>query len=205
MCGGSYSAWDTPRQLLPVRGEPIVARTIRLLRESGADDIAISTNDERFEALGVPILRHDNDMRVEGEAVIGCWANAFYPTEEPACYLMGDVIYSPEAIDKIVKTPTDSIRFFASAPPFALKYIKNWAEPFAFKVEDQRRFRAAVAFVIANAETGIFRRPPIAWELWQVIRGKDVREIDYHSYDVINDYTCDVDYPSDIGQIERFV
>ena len=45
MCGGTYKKWETPRQLTKVCGEPIVARTIRLLREQGVDDIAISSNN----------------------------------------------------------------------------------------------------------------------------------------------------------------
>ena len=59
MCGGTYG--EKPKYLLMVRGECIVERTIRLLRECGAEDIAISTNDDRFEWLGVPILKHEND------------------------------------------------------------------------------------------------------------------------------------------------
>ena len=39
MCGGRYQQWQTPRQLIKIRGEPIVARTIRLLRENGITDI----------------------------------------------------------------------------------------------------------------------------------------------------------------------
>ena len=42
MCGGIYKKWETPRQMLPINGEPIVARTIRLLRENGIKDIASS-------------------------------------------------------------------------------------------------------------------------------------------------------------------
>lgn len=203
MCGGNYADWETPRQLLEVRGEPIVARTIRLLRDEDVSDIAISSGDPRFEAFGVPVLRHENGMTVSGEEMTGCWADAFYPMTEPACYLMGDVVFSPAAIRAIVGTDTDSIRFFASAPPFSPLFIKQWAEPFAFKVADQARFRAAIDFVKANVNTGIFRRPPIAWELWQVIRGRNVREIDYGSVTAINDYSCDVDNPADRDRIER--
>ncbi len=205
MCGGSYAEWETPRQLVKICGEPILARSIRLLREYGVKDIAISTNDARFEVFGLPILHHDNSMSVEGERVSGCWARAFYPMEEPACYLMGDVVFSPEAMRTIVETETDSIRFFASRPPLSPLFIKEWAEPYAFKVRDQKRFRAAIDFVEANVDTGIFRRHPIAWELWQVIQGKDVREIDYSTVTEINDYTCDVDHAADAAAIERMI
>lgn len=202
MCGGQYNGWETPRQMTLIHDEPVVARTIRLLKEAGVDDIAISTNDIRFEQFGVPILFHENNFVGNAESG-GSWVEAFYPSSDPVCYLMGDVVFSPAAIKKIVKTKTDSIQFFASAPPFSFDYIKPYAEPFAFKVQDQVKFRAAIEYVKANEDTGIFSRRPIAWELWQVINGENVRQINYHNYCVINDYTCDIDTMGDAINIER--
>lgn len=203
MCGGDYKVWDIPRQMTKIRGEPIVARTIRLLRMCGVNNIAISTHDERFSRFDVQLLRHENGFGHKNGGVTGAWAEAFYPMNEPACYIMGDVVFSPEAIRTIVDTHTCGIQFFASCPPFSPMYTKKYAEPFAFKVFDQERFRAAIEYVKANVNTGIFTRHPIAWELWQVIRGRDVREIDYGSYVAINDYTCDIDNPEDVEKIER--
>lgn len=202
MCGGSYPLWSTPRQLTEIKGEPIVARTIRLLREAGAEDIAISGNADIFGRFGVPVLFHFNDFDTNGR---GSWVEAFFPTEEPACYIMGDVVFSPDAIRSIVHADTDSIQFFASAPPFAGNYIKPYAEPFAFKVVDQKRFREAIKYVKANEGTGLFHRRPISWELWQVINGEDVNIINYTNYYRINDYTCDIDHPSDIKFIEALM
>ena len=203
MAGGEYRHWETPRQLLEIRGEPIIGRTIRLLREANVSEIYISTNDERFERFGVPLLKHNNDMVVSGGVVAaGCWVSAFYPTQEPACYVMGDVVFSPDAIRTIVNTETDGISFFASVPPFSEKYTKQYAEPFAFKVRDQERFRRAIEYVRENAHSGIFSRDPISWELWQVIIGKDPKHINYETIVPINDYTCDVDSPKDVAAIE---
>lgn len=203
MAGGDYKDWETPRQLLEIRGEPIIGRTIRLLREADVSEIYISTNDERFERFGVPLLKHNNDMVVSGGVLAaGCWVSAFYPTQEPACYVMGDVIFSPDAIRTIVNTETDGIIFFASVPPFSEKYTKQYAEPFAFKVRDQERFRRAIEYVRENAHSGIFSRDPISWELWQVIIGKDPKHINFETIVPINDYTCDVDSPKDVAAIE---
>ena len=202
MCGGNYLKWLQPRQLIKICGEPIVARTIRLLRECGVDDIAISTDDERFATLGVPILTHNNEYLEADGCRTGCWVNGFYPMDEPACYILGDVVFSPEAIMIIVSMPVDRVEFFASAPPFAPEYIKDHAEPFAFKVHDQKLFREAINYCRDNATTGIFGRHPIAWELWQVIKDKPVNEIDFYNYVAINDYTCDVDHEKDARRIE---
>ena len=204
MCGGRYNDWITPRQMTKIRGEPVVMRTIRLLKECGVDDIAISTNDGRFLGCGVPVLDFQNNFTVVCGKTLGAWVEAFYPTEKPTCYILGDVVFSPEAIRTIVETETDGIMFFASSPPFPRNgYIKNHAEPFAFKVNDQKRFRAAIDYVKANIDTGVFCRHPIAWELWQVINGWDVNEIDFDSYTAINDYTCDIDTEEDALKIEE--
>lgn len=205
MCGGTYRAWDIPRQLTLIKGEPVVARTIRLLKEVGVDDINISTHDRRFEAFGVPILRHRNNFEDYVDQGGGSWVEAFYPTDEPACYLMGDVVFSPDAIRRIVETHTDGIQFFASCPPFAPNYIKQYAEPFAFKVADQKRFREAIGFVLDNLDNGLFRRRPIAWELWQVINNENVNRINFENYVAINDYTCDIDTKEDAQMIERLM
>lgn len=205
MCGGEYKKWEKPRQLVKIKGEALVARTIRLLRENGVEDIAISTTHDGFEKYGVQILRHDNRYKTtDYEGEIGDWVDAFYPVQEPACYLMGDVFFSPEAIKTIVETETDYIEFFASSPPFDKeRYHKAWAEPFAFKVEDIVDFFASIQQVKLCERMGFFVRRAIAWELWQVIKRTPLNVIDYRNYTAINDYTCDVDDPEDIKFFEE--
>lgn len=187
MCGGDYHT-DRPKQLREVYGMTLVERTITLLRGMSVEDIAISSNDPRFEKFGVPVLNHKNNFGNGGH-----WLEAFYPMNKPCCYLFGDVFYSHNAIRTIVETETDSIEFFASAPPFNPFYLKRWAEPFAFKVVDTRRFRACVNVAIDLAEKEKFNREPIAWELWQVIKGTQLNVINYTNYTAINDYTTDFD------------
>ena len=200
MAGGDYHT-KNPKQLLEYgTGITIIERTIMLLQNAGVDDIAISTNDPRFEWLGLPILHHENNFGNGGH-----WLEAFYPTDEPCCYIFGDVFFSPEAIKTIVNTETNSVEFFASAPPFHPKYIKHWAEPFAFKVQVPDFFRMCVNHAIELADQGIFRREPIAWELWQVIKLTPFNQIRYDNYVAINDYTCDVDNESDLRNLRRML
>lgn len=207
MCGGNYSKWEIPKQLTEICGEPIVARTIRLLSECGIKDIAISSNNDIFTQFGVPILRHDNPWVVKDkDNCDGWWVDAFYPTDEPTTYLFGDVVYSPEAIQTIIETKTDNIEYFASAPPYDPRYFKPYQEPFAFKVMDPEKLRQGIEDCKVNTANGMFWRHPISWELWTSINHgvlKRRRDVYNDRYTAIRDYTCDIDSPSDAEQFER--
>ena len=206
MCGGTYTEFEKPRQLTEVFGETLVGRTIRLLRENGVEDIAISTTMKGFDGFGVPILQHHNDFSViktdKEVRVQGWWVDAFYPADEPVCYLFGDVYFSSQAIQTIVEYTVEDVMFFASGPyAFGLGYIKYWSEPFAFKVEDVKYFQRCIKIIKDRAIDGVFLRHPISWELWQVIRGTEMNVIK-NNYCQINDYTCDIDHPEDARMIE---
>lgn len=200
MCGGRYGD-GIPKQLIKVMGERIVERTARLLRAYGVEDIAISTNNPIFHCTGIPILKHDNDF-VWGKNTHS-WLKAFYPMTEPVCYIFGDVYFSEEAIKTIVQTETESVEFFASSPPFGERYIKNWAEPFAFKVKNTKFFFEKVEECHRYDLEGRFHREAISWELWQVIKNTTLDRINYYNYTAINDYTCDIDDEIEAIEFER--
>ena len=203
MCGGKYENWETPRQLMKIRGEEIVARTVRLLKENGIEDIAISSDNPAFDNFGVPRLEHDNDFSLKDENTY--WMAAFYPTDEPTTYLFGDVVYSPEAIRKIIETETNDIEFFGSCPPYGEGYFKPYQEPFAFKVVDTDHLKQAIIDCKKNDKAGMFWRRPIAWELWTTIKDgvlSEIPDVYKPNYTAINDYTCDVDSIDDAAKIE---
>ena len=68
MAGGHYVKWpDKPKHLVDIKGEPNIARTIRLLKEAGVTDIAISSDNPVFEQFGVPVLKHRNAYTLDWE------------------------------------------------------------------------------------------------------------------------------------------
>ena len=195
---------ETPRSLFRINGETLVRRTIRLLRKAGVTDIAISSTNPIYKKLRVPVLKHRNNYKPDKNGKY-YWLKCFYPIDEPVCYIFGDVYFSPRAIKTIVNTETDDIEFFASAPPFSPEYTKPYAEPFAFKVVNTKRFRRCVNKAMRLQDEGAFDRMPIAWELWQVIKDTRLNYIDYNNYVAINDYTRDLDSPEEVEEFQRIL
>lgn len=207
MCGGSYNYWKVPRQLTEIKGEKLIERTIRLLKENGVEDIVITSLDPRFDNFGVPRIEHNNNFVNEnGKRVKGYWLDAFLPSEEPITYIFGDVYFSEDAIRTIVNTFTNDILFFASRTVNRKDYFKKWQEPFAFKVVNQKKFRNCINICKKEYEKGNCNREPIAWELYRVINGYPInRHIMKKGFIAIDDYTTDIDYIGDIEQLEKII
>ena len=206
MAGGQYNNFETPRQLSVVDGEELVARTIRLLRENGIEDISISSNNPIFKKFNIPVLKHENPYVVSDDCKIvsGQWFDAFYPTDEPVCYIFGDVFFSPEAIKKIVETETEDIELFGSKKPFAYNYIKTHEEPFALKVANQKHLHEAIEKSRELDAQHKFWRKPLVWELFTVIKNVPLQtKRDQYTTDYvgISDYSVDVDKPEDVKKI----
>ena len=92
MAGGNYKdKFEIPKQLLKVNGEILIERTIRLLKQNGIIDIAVSTNNSLFDYLDIEKLRHINEYTHDNperhKKSKNSWLNAYYPTNEPCCYL----------------------------------------------------------------------------------------------------------------------
>lgn len=204
MCGGTYKEFDIPKHLIEINGERLVDRTIRLLREQGIEDIAISSHNKRFDTCGVPRLEHENNYEIENKKEQGYWVNAFYPSEEPICYLYGDVYYSENAIKAIVETETDDVLFFASSIINRPEYFKHWEEPLAFKVVNQKRFRECIDICKKKKDLGETNRDPISWELYRVLNGIDINTHEIKSgFIAINDESTDIDDIEDRNKLEE--
>lgn len=198
MCGGDYKI---PKHFLKVKGERIIDRTIRLLKENGVKDLYLSTNNPAFEELGIPILHHTNRYSYNKS---GNWLDAFYPSNEEITYIYGDVYFSEYAIKKIVETNTNDILFFSSKNVNRPEYFKKWQEPFAFKVVNQERFRKGIEKCRELYQAGKTNREPISWELYRVINKYDINtHIIDKGHIAIDDYTTDVDNENDLIELER--
>lgn len=199
---GGHEGFKEPRQLSKINGERLLDRTIRLLKENGVKDIIVTGRYKLKDVIVYDPLDNDFDYNTES----GYWLNAFSNEFliEPVCFIWGDVYFSENAIKTIVNTDTDSALFFCSYQNKSHRYIKEWDEPFAYKVVDTDLFRTHRDRVKRLFDEGKTERHPIVWELYRSINGIDVNE---HRLEnnvvIINDITCDIDTPGDIKKIEE--
>lgn len=195
--------FEIPRQLTKINGEPLIARTIRLLKENGIEDIIITSCDKRFDNLGArrykPLYNDYNQEDPKSH-----WLKAFpiELMEEPVVYLFGDVYYSENAIKTIIKEDNDDILFFCTYNNDSPKYIKEHDEPLAFKVHNFDKFKFHIDRLIDMWNNDETIRRPITWELYRSINGQDVNVHQMTgNYIAINDESCDIDTKEDIKKL----
>lgn len=199
---GGHEGFKEPRQLSKINGERLLDRTIRLLKENGINDIIVTGTYKLKDVIVYDPLDNDFDYNTES----GYWLNAFSNEflNEPVCFIWGDVYFSENAIKTIVNTDTDSTLFFCSYQNKSHRYIKEWDEPFAYKVVDTDLFRTHRDRVKRLFDEGKTERHPIVWELYRSINGIDVNKHKLtNNVVIINDITCDIDTPGDIKKIEE--
>lgn len=204
MCGGVYDDFKTPKQLSVIKGETLLERTIRLLKENGIDEYYISSNNPIFEKYGT-VLYHDNSYKVENGKITGYWLDAYYPTKEQCIYLHGDVYYSESAIKKILKL-NPKINTFIGNEIARNKEHLNWGEPFGYIVVDQEAFRKGIEKTKQLQDEGKLERGyAISWELYRVLNNLNPNKmyINDDTYLSIDDETIDVDAPYQIEELNR--
>lgn len=207
MCGGFYENFKTPKALTIINGEKLVERTIRLLRENGVENIYISANNDYFDYLGLPILKHENSYRYENGKIHGYWVDAYYPYDKPCVYLHGDVYYSDNAIKKIVNYNACYNTFIGNEIA-RNKEHKNWGEPFGYIVVNQLAFKDGIRLVKEMQDGGYLERGyGISWELYRVLNGLDPNKMYIYdnTYLSIDDETSDIDAPWQIKELDKRV
>lgn len=203
MCGGTYSQFETPKQLALIKGERLVDRTIRLLRENDVTDIYISSNNPIFDTCGVPrLINEKNNWKYETNDN-DYWLDAFYPVTEPVVYIWGDVYFTDEAIKTIVNYKTKRDVLFGTGIA-KNKWHENWGEPFAYIVNNYKAFFRGIEDVKKLYDKGRVKRQPIVWELYRYLHGLDINiQQITDDYVCIDDGTIDIDHPLDIEELNR--
>lgn len=204
MCGGKYSRFEIPKQLSVIKGERLLERTIRLLKENGINEYYISSNNPIFEKYGI-VLYHDNSFEEVNGKVKGYWVDAYYPTKEQCIYLHGDVYYSENAIKKILNL-NPKVNTFIGNEIARNKEHHNWGEPFGYIVVNQEEFRKGINETKQLQDEGKLERGyALSWELYRVLNNLDPNKmyINDDTYLSIDDETIDIDSPYQIEELNN--
>lgn len=113
MADGKGSRWKNyrgmPKHLVKIKGETLLARTVRLIKElDGESEVIITSHDDRYNITGAK--RHEplnNKLEIDRftEELI----------DDDVCFLYGDTYYTREAMKIIVEEKNDSLLFFGNS------------------------------------------------------------------------------------------
>lgn len=160
MADGKGTRWANymgiPKHLVEINGEPIIARTVRLLNEmmDGECEVIITSHDERYEFEGS--RRHEplnNNLEIDRftQELIA----------DNTCFLYGDTYYTEEALEQILEAEIDDILFFGNTKSIV-----------AIDVKDSAFFEKHVSNVRQLFIEGKIEKC-VGWQVYQSITGQD--------------------------------
>lgn len=204
MCGGSQGGFKQHKALTVINKEPLIERTIRLLKEAGVDKytITVSKGNHEFDYLGNIVQMENNNYYYTRNEIKGFWVDAFHNFNEPACYFCTDVYYEENTIKQIINHPTKGNILFGTIN----SDLKPWQEPLAYKVYDVAAFFKGVEKVKDLYRQGKCKRHPIIWELYRVLNNIDVNthKLLPETYVEIPNGGMDIDYPDEVSILEEY-
>lgn len=159
MADGKGTRWANymglPKHLVEINGEPIIARTVRLLNEitEGNCEVIITSHDERYEFEGS--RRHEplnNNLEIDRftEELIA----------DDTCFLYGDTYYMENALKQILEEENEDILFFGNHKSIVAINVRD-AELFKKHVGDVREL-----FLAGKLEKCV------GWQVYQSVTGQ---------------------------------
>lgn len=183
LAAGKAERWGGEvKQMALIRGKPLLGRTISMLKTKGLVFTILTHRKEiikkyRHHKCWVPT---DRDKLLDTVlSSTSLWGN-----EEEICFLMGDVVYTKKALDKILQSTDKSFQFYGSLDEhFAFRFNSFWYD----------RVITACQKITRSTRQGT------TWELYRSLAGipLDKDWTDRWFRTLILDKTDDIDYPAD--------
>jgi len=121
------AAGGKPKSYLPLGGETLLTRNLRLLRECGVREIILVTGHqrERFAAdFPDPDIRQVfNPFYLTTNVLVSVWAGLPWLTGE-FVYLHADTVFHPEILQRLVNAPPQAALLAADRKPCAEEEMK---------------------------------------------------------------------------------
>ena len=191
MADGKGMRWNNymgiPKHFAVVKGEELISRIIRLIRQENKNiEIIVTSHDKRYEfkeSIRYEPINNNYEIDRFTEELI----------EDDMCFLYGDTFYTEESINKILEKEADDILFFGNKKTIVAVKIKN-AE--IFKKHRDKVKKAYIDGKISKC-TG--------WEVYRSFTEQNFKEpLNLgEKFIIVDDLTTDVDTPLDYELIEK--
>lgn len=213
VCGGRGDRWNNylgvPKQLAPIEGEPLLARTVRQVRARGLIPAVVAQpHDNRFNVAGAAVAWAEPSPDLGGAARY--WdSRDVWSLRSRTVILHGDVWFSDEALERIL-TFDDGWTCFARLNANRLTH-KPTGELFgvSFSPADIGDFERAILRAAQLWQEGVISRC-IGFEIWRAMQGLPDAEVrgstPYRNVGrcvEIDDWTDDLDRPHDYERFTR--
>lgn len=185
MAAGNSARWnnylDIPKQLAVINGEPLLFRTIRLLKKSGIP----------YKNMVVTVREKGMFGKLPCKEIVGSNPDSAickFLNAKGNLMLYGDVYYTEKAMNTIL-SDSNKIWFFGRSSTSRFTG-KKWGEIFAVKADDE----------LIKLTSGL----KSTWELYRVYSGYRIDEDKTGpNWTEIDDYTDDIDSPEEYLEFKK--
>lgn len=190
MADGEGKRWNNyqgiEKHFAEVKGEPIIERTIRLVKKlDPSAKIIVTSHNPKYEFEGVRRYEPlNNELEID--------RFTFELIDKGVCFLYGDTYYTKKALRKIVKKSNDSLLFFGTLEKIV-----------ALKVNNKKEMITHIQQVRQLYLEGKISKC-IGWQLYQSFEGLSFKKIQIKDHFVLfEDKTHDFNTPQDYKSFIR--
>lgn len=154
MAGGPATRWrkynNTTKHLIKIGKENLLERLVRQLKEGGAKEIFIISDNELYDIPGASRIPLAFDCKLY---------NMFYYKylDEPCTFLYGDTYYYDTIINKIMSSKTKDVLFFGTQESIVAIKVQNH-EKFKYHVEKLREQEVKTGIIVNRAGWAIYKK-----------------------------------------------
>lgn len=207
ICAGEATRWKdhlgVPKHLIPIDGEPLLNRTVRLLRHFHISDITVvSKDDPRYKIEGAKQFVATLNYEENADADKFLSSRELWNDQGRTIVLYGDVFFSLEALNTIINSKETDWTLFCRPDASRITGHK-WGECFAisFYPESHNEMTVQLRRTATLWKAGKISRCG-GWELYRAMTGRPDDKIRHPhlmttNFVKIDDFTEDFDSPED--------
>ena len=198
LADGKSSRWkfSVAKHLIVVNGEILLHRTIRQLKERGAEDIWVTSHDPACDVPGICRYEPVNNV-YQIDQFYAC--RELWQQLDDVVFLYGDVYFSDAAMNTILNHDFEDYAYYQRTHASAITG-KPWKEGFAMRVRDRGVFLSACSHIREELMVGKIKEQHHQLQGYLEGHGTDAYfedTIGPHGVE-IDDETDDFDVPSDV-------